>query len=422
MADRRLAWALVAVIVRYLTTIQPQAHRELARWRRHALAIPIPSCARTSCVRSMRTGARLGAALFAVLAPFGSSAGSCGCSLPTCCCGATSTFAPSATRTPTRGCTTRLLTRCDRKSAPAGSCGGRRRIPHRTARRVPSRMRGAARVEIVQPAALRSPTTVARFRRSTTAHRRGRDAAARMGPSARTSLARAMRRRQQPTRDPCADGACRRNPAPALPKQRRPPRPTSPSPRSASFATTSSTTPKTTPLVNHSYLRYLGPPSPLRAGDLADRAARSVRQLPAGERHTVILAAMVAMFLSRPQASSGIEPDAARAILDALGPPAPQLNAGCRRVTSGLRAPDRGLRRAAPAPARQGREHRVYDIRVPRHRTGELTVGAAERVTKRSTGTSQKRYESLVVSDLASASSPAPTSTHCAAWSARSGR
>jgi hypothetical protein len=40
MADRRPAWALAAVIVRYLTTIQPHAQRKLARWRRRALAIP----------------------------------------------------------------------------------------------------------------------------------------------------------------------------------------------------------------------------------------------------------------------------------------------------------------------------------------------------------------------------------------------
>ena len=80
-------------------------------------------------------------------------------------------------------------------------------------------------------------------------------------------------------------------------------------------------------LLNHSYVPYLGSPTarPLALHDLADRATRGVRQLRNGERHTVILAAMAAMFLSRQQASSRENTGAGAAILEALGPPAPQL-------------------------------------------------------------------------------------------------
>jgi tetraprenyl-beta-curcumene synthase len=69
MPDRRLAWALVAVIMRYLTTIQPRANRELARWRRLAHAIPDPEL-RMHVLRPFDADmSAQGAALFAVLAP-----------------------------------------------------------------------------------------------------------------------------------------------------------------------------------------------------------------------------------------------------------------------------------------------------------------------------------------------------------------
>jgi len=69
MADRRLAWAVVAVIVRYLTIVQPEARRELARWRR-----------RTHAIRNLQLRQHVlhpydvdlsaeGAAVFAVLRP-----------------------------------------------------------------------------------------------------------------------------------------------------------------------------------------------------------------------------------------------------------------------------------------------------------------------------------------------------------------
>lgn len=70
MADRRPAWALAAVIVRYLTTIQPHAQRELARWRCRALAIPDPHL-RAHVLRPFEADqSAIGAALFAVLAPW----------------------------------------------------------------------------------------------------------------------------------------------------------------------------------------------------------------------------------------------------------------------------------------------------------------------------------------------------------------
>lgn len=69
MADRRLAWALVAAIVRYLTTIQPHARRELARWRQRAHAIPNPDLRRQILRPFDADRSPEGAALFAVLEP-----------------------------------------------------------------------------------------------------------------------------------------------------------------------------------------------------------------------------------------------------------------------------------------------------------------------------------------------------------------
>lgn len=69
MADGRLAWALAAVIVRYLTTIQHLAKRELARWRLRATAIP-HATTRAEVLRPFHSDMSAeGAALFAVLAP-----------------------------------------------------------------------------------------------------------------------------------------------------------------------------------------------------------------------------------------------------------------------------------------------------------------------------------------------------------------
>jgi tetraprenyl-beta-curcumene synthase len=70
MAGCRLAWASVAVIARYLTTIYPQARGELARWRRRALAIPNDDLRAHVLHPFDADGSIVGAALFAVLAPW----------------------------------------------------------------------------------------------------------------------------------------------------------------------------------------------------------------------------------------------------------------------------------------------------------------------------------------------------------------
>lgn len=69
MTDHRLAWGLIAVIARYLTTIQPHARPELARWKRRAHAIPDPQL-RCRVLRTFDADRSVeGAAIFAGLNP-----------------------------------------------------------------------------------------------------------------------------------------------------------------------------------------------------------------------------------------------------------------------------------------------------------------------------------------------------------------
>lgn len=69
MIDGRLAWALVAVIVRYLTTIQHLARGELARWRQQASAINDPALRAALLLPYDSDMSAEGAALFAVIHP-----------------------------------------------------------------------------------------------------------------------------------------------------------------------------------------------------------------------------------------------------------------------------------------------------------------------------------------------------------------
>lgn len=104
-------------------------------------------------------------------------------------------------------------------------------------------------------------------------------------------------------------------------------------------------------LNNHSCLRYYGSGQTL--GDelrkLAAEGARAARGLPQGERHLVILAAMVSMFFSGEDLSRG---SLARAVFGAVGPATVPLLfvLRCRRRVESMRA-----RWRSPAKAPQFR-------------------------------------------------------------------
>lgn len=331
MADRRRpAWALAAVIVRYLTTIQPHAQRELARWRRRALAIPDP-CLRAHVVRPFEADqSATGAALFAVLVPWrrqrslvrllvayvllwsyvdvrternpAADPGLYDALLDGLRDGASATCATLASDD--AGYLAALLTECRRGCATLPSW------------------------ETIAPAALR----LADDGRTVQAINHGPPQAA-----ATRLCAWAQERSGDPWHEVCASAssplalhalmALAAHPRVGLADVRS---------TAAAYGPVSALGvlcdhlidhAEDHALLNHSYVPYLGSPTarPRALHDLADRAARGVRQLRDGERHTVVLAAMVAMFLSRPQASSRENARASAAILEALGPPAPQL-------------------------------------------------------------------------------------------------
>ena len=246
MADRRLAWALAAVIVRYLTTIQPHAHRELARWRQRAHAIPDPEL-RTHVLRPFDADmSAQGAALFAVLAPLRRSASSSPSSSPTCCCGATSTSAPSATRHADPQLLDALLDALRPRGSPGCHPGPRRRryladllrTCQRSCASLPSwRHRPPSRCGTHATDARSKRSTTARARKPSRACARGLSAATGAG----TSGARRRAARSRSTRSWRSPRTRRR---PRRCATRSPP-PTEPSPRSACSATTSSTRPKT---------------------------------------------------------------------------------------------------------------------------------------------------------------------------------
>jgi tetraprenyl-beta-curcumene synthase len=330
MADRRPAWALAAVIVRYLTTIQPHAQRELARWRRRALAIPDP-CLRAHVLRPFEADqSAIGAALFAVLAPWRRQrtlvrlliAYVLLWSYVDVCTERDSHADPAlydalldglrdetsaacaAFASDDTGYLAALLTECQRGCAALPSW------------------------EAVAPAAHR----VAEDGRAVQAINHGPSELAE-----RQLRAWAQRRSGDPWHEVCA-GASSPLALHALMAIAAHP--------GVGSADADSTTAAYGPvsalgvlcdhlidhaedhaLLNHSYVSYLGSPTarPLALHDLAARAARGVRQLRDGQRHTVILAAMAAMFLSRQQASGREDADVSAAILEAIGPPAPQL-------------------------------------------------------------------------------------------------
>lgn len=329
MADRRLAWAFVAVIVRYLTTIQPHASRELARWRRRALAIPDPEL-RAHVLRPFDADlSAIGASIFAVLAPWPQQPGLVRLlvayvllwsyvdvrterdpaadprlydalldALPS------GSSARASLRLDDGGYLCALLTECRHgvvalPSWPAVApiavriaADGRavQAINHGPASVVVERLRAWARAQAGVPwpeacAAASSPLAIHALM-ALAAHREVGVVEARSTASAYRPVS-ALGVLCDHLIDRFEDDA----------------------------------------LANHSYLPHLGSPTarPRALHDLADRAGRAVRRLPDGERHTVILAAMTAMFLSRPAASLPANQAAAGAILDAIGSPAPQL-------------------------------------------------------------------------------------------------
>lgn len=331
MADRRLAWALAAVIVRYLTTIQPHASRELARWRRRALAIPDPEL-RIHVLRPFDADrSAAGAALFAVLAPWRQQPAlvrllvayvllwsyvdvrterdpAADPRLYDALLDALLTGpAPRvALRLDDGGYLCALLDRCRHGVAALPSWPAV----------APIALRLADEGRVVQ-AINHEPATavVERLRawaRSRPSERWPEACAAASSPLAIHALMALAAHREVGGHEARATAGAYR-PVSAL----------------GVLCDHLIDHAEDNVLSNHSYLPHLGSPTarPRALHDLSDRAARAVRRLPDGERHTVILAAMAAMFLSRPSASLPATRAAGSAILEAIGSPAPQLRA-----------------------------------------------------------------------------------------------
>lgn len=352
MADRRLAWALVAVIVRYLTTIQPQAKRELARWRHHALAIP-DSELRAHVLRPFDSdGSALGASLFAVLAPLRMQrrlvrlliAYVLLWSYVDVCTERDPDAEPRLHDALVDALqprdTTCLLGGCAYLAALVSAC-----------------RRGCAALpswHIVQPTTLR----LADDGRTVQAINHG-------PPSGTETRLRtwASGRSGRPWQEQCAAASSPLAIHALMALGAQP---------SADIVHTAAVAAAYEPvsalgvlcdhlidrcddqaLANHSYVRYVDSTDARMLGDLADRCARSVSRLPSGQHHAVILAAMVAMFLAGESASS-TDRTMLLAVRDALGPPARVLHAI-------LRTQRRRSRRA-----RGDRHRRVESRRTPR--------------------------------------------------------
>lgn len=332
MADRRPGWALAAVIVRYLTTIQPHAHRELARWRRRALAIPDPEL-RIHVLRPFDADrSAAGAALFAVLAPWRQQAVLVrllvAYVLLWSYVDVRTERDPAADprlydalldglRVPTSGDASAddvylaaLLAACRLGCAALPSWEAV----------APTAQRLAEDGRAVQAINHGAPDTVATSLRAWADPRCARlheACAAASSPLAIHALM-ALAARPDADRDEARSTAAAYEPVSAL----------------GVLCDHVIDRAEDHAAGNHSYLRYVDSRDLL---NLADHARRSVRQLYDGERHAVILAAMVAMFLSRSSAYSPAGTDAGRGILEAIGPPAPQLRAMLRATH--LRSP-----------------------------------------------------------------------------------
>lgn len=326
MADRRLAWALVAVIVRYLTTIQPQARRELARWRQHALAIPDPEL-RAHVLRPFDAdGSALGASLFAVLAPLRMQR-----RLVRLLIAYVLLWSYVDVRTERDPDADPRLYDVLVDALRPGTArlgpidpydGGYLTALMRTCR---CGCAALPRWGVVRPAALR----IAENGRTIQAINHGQDdAEARLRAWARN-------RSERPWFEQCAAAS-----SPLVIHALMALAACSTGSNALSCATSAAYEPVSAlgvvcdhlideaedwTLRNHSYLQYVETTVEIRdLCDLADCAVRSMRSLPAGNRHTVILAAMTAMFLSNPSIE---HTQMSRELLDTIGRPSPLLRA-----------------------------------------------------------------------------------------------
>lgn len=345
MADRRLLWALVAVIVRYVTTIQPHARRELARWRQHALAIPDPEL-RAYVLRPFDTdSSALGAALFAVLAPLRMQR-----RLVRLLVAYVLLWSYVDVRTERdpdadprlydalvealqSGRAVGLLDGGAYLAALVSAC-------HRDCTALPS-------WPVVEPIALR----LAEDGRTVQAinHAPRREAEARLRAWAACRPGRPWHERCAAASSPLAihalmalaarPGACAAQAVQTA---------TAYEPVSALGVICDHLVDRSEDRAhaNHSYLHYVDLAPAGELGVLAARAARDVGDLPPGRRHSVVLAAMVAMFRCA-EGSSADAPDA-RVPLTALDPPAALLLAILR--ASGAASRRRGAIDRDPPP------------------------------------------------------------------------
>jgi tetraprenyl-beta-curcumene synthase len=329
MADRRPARALAAVIVRYLTTIQPHAHRELARWRRRALAIPDPQLRAHvlhpfSCDRSAA-----GAALFAVLAPWRQQPAlvrllvayvllwsyvdvrterdpHADPRLYDALLDALSDDAPTpeASIADDGGYLGTLLAACRRGCAALPSWPAVAPVALQLAddgRAVQAINHGPPSIVAAELAGW------AQLRGSRSWHE---ECAAASSPLMIHALM-ALAAHADVDRHAARSTAAAYRPVSAL----------------GVLCDHLIDHAEDRCDANHSYLPYFDSFGAQASAlhDLADRAVRSVRQLHLGERHAVILAAMAAMFLSRRRPTAAVDPTTASVVLGAIGPPAPQL-------------------------------------------------------------------------------------------------
>jgi tetraprenyl-beta-curcumene synthase len=334
MADRRLAWALAAVIARYLTTVQPHARRELARWRQRAHAIPDPQL-RAHVLRPFDADRSAeGAALFAVLAPRRAQ----GQLVPLLVAYVLLWSYVDVRTERDPDCDPQLLQALLDVLRPRGSPGyarglddggylaGLLRACHAGCAALPA-------WDAVSRAALRLAHEGQEVQAINHGPREHAEARLRAWAGEHTDdgLAR-LHERCAAASSPLAIHALMALAA------------TSGATGAETDATASAYRTVSAlgvlcdhlidqsedgALANHSYLHCYDSAADQARGlrDLADVAHQQVRCLPAGERHAVILAAMVAMFLADEKAWTGEQAATAHAVLEALGQPTRLLHA-----------------------------------------------------------------------------------------------
>ncbi len=330
MLDRRLVWAFITVVTRYVTSIQPQARRELARWRQRAQAIPDLEV-RDHVLRPFDSDrAAEGAALFAALVPR-----RCDAPVPTLIAYvllwsyvdvlterdpdhdpgpldalvvAFDPAGPSDLPHPDDGgYLADLISACRRgcTSLPSWSTVGGPILRLAAEGRAVQTLNHAPHEH--REAALRA---WARDQAPAGAQRWHERCAAASGPLAIHALLALA-----------ATPAVRASEAQAT---------------ADAYGSVSALNllidhltdqVEDASLANHSYLSYYESPIDMasRLRDLSAKARRDVLQLRDGGRHLVVLAAMVSGLLSGPAAGEAPNAEAARGIVEAVGPPAPLL-------------------------------------------------------------------------------------------------